>query len=172
MVDITGRGVRGVGAGVVATGVEALLTGTESRLRGRRAVYDPSNLARRLASRYLRIRLSHRSARRAGHLMRWSYGPSWGALLAAGMGTRKASWVWPLWGLGLGAAVLGFEVIMLPATGATPPVSSWSRDELKLEVLNTTAFGLAAAAFMQTVSPARTSSEKPSRRRPGSRARG
>lgn len=151
MVDIMGRGVRGVGSGLVATCVEALLTETESRLRGRRAVYDPSNLARRLAKRHLGIRLSRASARRAGEVMRWSYGPTWGIVLAAATGSRRRTRAWPLWGLGLGAAVLGFELVMLPATGATPPVSSWRGDELKLELLNTMAFGVAAAAFLQAM---------------------
>lgn len=171
MVDIISRSVRGVGSGVVGTGVEALLTGVESRLRRRQAVYDPSNLARRLARRYLGIRLSRDSARRAGDLMRWSYGPSWGVPLAAVMGTRERARAWPLWGLGLGAAVLGFELVMLPAVGATPPVSSWRRDELKLEVLNTMAFGTAAAFSFWAVSP-RVVRAPVSRWRPGSRARG
>lgn len=171
MVDIVDRAVRGVGSGLVATGVEALLTGVEGRLRGRRAVYDPSNLARRLARRYLGIRLSRDSARRAGQVMRWSYGPTWGVLLAVVMGAREPARAWPVWGLGLGAAVLGFELIMLPATGATPPVSSWRARELELEVLNTMAFGTAAAAFLRALPPGRAP-ERLNRWRPGSRAAG
>lgn len=152
MTGIIGRGLRGAGSGLAGTGVEALLTEAENRLRGRRAVYDPSNLARRLARRYFGVRLSGDTARRLGHVMRWSYGPSWGLLLAAVAGTRERDRLWPLWGLGLGATVLGFELLLLPATGATPPVSSWRGDELKLELLNTTAFGLAAAAVLRVVS--------------------
>lgn len=151
MVGMVNRGARGLGAGMVGTGVEALLSGAQTRVRGRRAVYDPAQLARRLARRYLGVRLRPGAARRAGEVMRWSYGPSWGVLLAAAMGTRRRSRSWPLWGVGLGAAVLAFEVVMLPAVGATPPLSSWRGDELKLEVLNTIAFGTAAAAFLQAV---------------------
>lgn len=87
--------------------------------------------------------------------MRWSYGPGWGVLLATAMRTREPTLSWPLWGLGLGATVLTFEVVMLPATGATPRLSSWRRDELALEVLNTLAFGTAAAGFLRAVSPRR-----------------
>ena len=149
MAGMVGRGLRGLGSGLAATGVEAILTEVECRVRGRRAVYDTSNLARRLARRYLGLRLSPRSARRVGEAMRWSYGPNWGVILALAMGNRRRTRAWPLWGLGLGAAVLGFELVMLPATGATPSVSSWRRDELKLEVLNTMAFGIAAAGVLR-----------------------
>lgn len=138
---------------MAATGLEALLTGTQSALRGKDAVYAPPNLVRRLARRHLGIRLPRRSARRVGQAMRWSYGPGWGVALGVAMGEGRRGRSWPLWGLGLGLAVLAFEMILLPATGATPRVSSWRRDELRLEVLNTMAFGIAAAGILRLLSP-------------------
>lgn len=82
--------------------------------------------------------------------MRWSYGPPWGVALAAVMGAGARPRTWPLWGLALGASVFTFEIVLLPAIGATPPLSRWPPGQLEAELLNTMAFGTTAAVVLQT----------------------
>jgi hypothetical protein len=138
----------GAVAGAAGTAVEALLSAVQMKERGDPAVYDPGQLAGRLARRHLGVRLGRHRQRQLGRLMRWTYGPTWGVALAL---ARRGRWgrAWPLWGLGLGAAVFGFEVVALPGTGATPPLSSWGPEEVRLDAVNTLAFGLAVALVLR-----------------------
>jgi hypothetical protein len=141
----------GAAAGLVGTVVEGVLATGQAARRGRPPVYDPSQIAGRLAQHHLDLRLDERQRRWAGHLMRWSYGPSWGVLLGVLAGRGRMRWTWPLWGLGLGGAVMAFEVIALPATGGTPPLASWNTDELCLDALNTSVYGLIVAAMLRVL---------------------
>ena len=46
----------------------------------------------------------------------------------------------------MGGALLGFELLALPLSGATPAVSRWGRDEILGNAAGALAFGLAVAA--------------------------
>lgn len=141
----------GAAAGLVGTVAESVLTAMQARRRGRPATFDPPQIAGRLAQHHLDLRLDKRQERWAGHLMRWSYGPSWGVLLGLAARRGRLRWTWPLWGLGLGGAVMAFELIALPATGGTPPLARWNKDELCLDALNTSVYGLVAAATLRVL---------------------
>ncbi|MDQ6944688.1 MAG: hypothetical protein M3256_00115 [Actinomycetota bacterium] len=78
--------------------------------------------------------------------MRWSYGSGLGAIY--GIAQDGLRLPFPLAGLGLGAAVWIFEILALPATGATPPLRRWGRAQIAGDALQTMLFGTAAAATL------------------------
>jgi hypothetical protein len=129
-------------AGLAGTVVTSALSAAQARLRGRPAVYEPGRMAGRLAGR-AGLELNGRERAWAGSLMRWPYGASWGAALGAAPAPR-----WPLAGLVLGGALLSFELVALPLSGATPPVRKWGREELASDAINAFAYGLGTAAVL------------------------
>lgn len=142
----------GVLAGAVGTGAIALSDRLERAWLGRAQVYAPA----RIAARLFRLRALRR-ARAAGVLLRWSYGALigtvWNRLLPArGRGT------WPR-AVGLGAAILAFELVALPALGATPPLRSWPRAEKALLAWHTQVFGFAAETARRLLSRRRSQCE-------------
>lgn len=134
---------RGALAGLAGTVVISALSAVEARLRGRPAVYEPAAMAGRLGRR-VGMRLDDRQRAWAGRLMRWPYGASWGAALGALAPGRG----WPVSGLLLGGAVLGFELIVLPLVSATPRIRRWGREQVASDGLNTLAYGLATAGLL------------------------
>jgi hypothetical protein len=110
----------------------------ERRVLGREPLYTSTRITRRLARR-LGVSLDEEQARVLGRLLRFVYGPALG-LVRARLDRRP--------GLGralrLGAAIWLFELLALPATGATPPLRRWPRGEKLLLAAHTTAFALAA----------------------------
>jgi hypothetical protein len=94
---------------------------------------------------------SQQSVRRdalMGAMLRWTYGPALGVLshllFARFHPARRA--------LFTSAAILAFELCAMPATGATPPISTWRRRELLLLAVHTTVFGVATAAAAMMLS--------------------
>lgn len=125
-------------AGVAGTGVEALATFLQRRTVGASPL-EPAALAERLLSE-VGVHLSEGQARAAGTAMRWTYGPSWG--VPAAVAARRLAW--PLSGLLVGAALFGFELLMLPASGAAPPVRRWGGRFVALDAANSLLYGLVA----------------------------
>lgn len=111
-------------------------------------MYDPAAMAQRLAGRLLGRQLGSRDSHLAGTLMRWPYGAAWGiglALIARRCGGLAA-------GLGLGLAVWLFELLALPATGATPGLGEWEGEDLALDLLNTSVYGLVVGVLLERFS--------------------
>jgi hypothetical protein len=141
---------------VLATGLAGLagLTAFEAlerRLLGGPPVYAPSRIAARLLTRYApRARIQPASA---GTALRLCY-----AALLAGFFVRgrrflpRSSTAAAACG---GALVAGFELLALPATGATPPLGSWPRPSQLLLFLHALAFMRAAACGQRAVALAR-----------------
>jgi len=126
-------------AGAVGTAAIGLSDRLERAWLGRPQVYAPE----RIAARLLGLR-SRGPARAAGVLLRWSYGlligTVWNRLLPGrGRGTWRRA-------VGLGAAILAFELVALPALGATPPLRRWRRAEGALLAWHTQVFGFAEEA--------------------------
>lgn len=94
----------------------------ERRILGRRPVYDPARLGKKLFD-----------SEGAGKALRWAYGPSL-ALLQRRL-KIPALLFGPLVALG--------ELWALPRLGATPPVRRWKRGEVPLLFAHATAFALA-----------------------------
>jgi hypothetical protein len=111
-------------------------------------------MAGRLARRLLGRRLSRRQRQLAGMLMRWPYGVAWGTATAALAPDGVPP---PVVGLAAGVAIWAFELVALPASGATPPVRAWRAGEIGVNLLNATAFGLAAAEVLSRTSAGRSS---------------
>ncbi|HXM59189.1 MAG TPA: hypothetical protein VOB72_27585 [Candidatus Dormibacteraeota bacterium] len=140
--------LRGALAGVAGTAALSGLAGLEHRWTGRTPVYDPAAMVQRLVGRRLGRRLAPRERRLAGELMRWPYGAAWGVGLA--LFGRQARG--PVAGLGLGLVVWLFELVTLPATGATPRLGEWERAEIALDLLNTSVYGLVVGASLGLLS--------------------
>jgi hypothetical protein len=121
-------------AGVVATGALSLSDRFERGWLGRPPVYAPGRIAARLFGLRSRSR-----AGAVGAILRWSYGlliaAAWSRLVPS-----RANGAWRR-ALGLGAAIFAFELIALPALGATPPLRRWSRAEKALLAWHTQVFG-------------------------------
>jgi hypothetical protein len=132
------------GALAGACGTTALL-GTDALARavlGRRAVFAPSQIARRLLHERFGASITKREARHLGAVMRAGYGMTLGALLvppvARNIRSRLAG------ACVLAATITGLEVVLLPRLGATPRWSRWSTAEKRLLPLHTACFGLFA----------------------------
>ncbi|HLK92064.1 MAG TPA: SDR family oxidoreductase [Polyangia bacterium] len=145
---------RGLVAGVAGTLAVALAGWVERRLLGRRPVYAPSRLARRLFAQAAR---TPGRASAIGKAMRWTYGPLVGLVWSATIGRMirrrwPATRAWPA-GLALGAAVYLFELLALPGSGATRPLARWPAADRLLLAGHTAAFGLAAETTRRSLEP-------------------
>ena len=151
------RGIvtRGLAIGAAGTLAVMLAGWAERALLGRRPVFAPARLARRLLG--ARARGPGRG-RAIGILMRWGYGPLIGVLWSASFGRLiRRRWPeaspWP-GGLALGAAVYLFELLALPRSGAAPRLARWPVAERLLLAGQTAAFGLTAETARRALEPA------------------
>ena len=139
---------RGLLAGATGTlALSATETLVDRRLLGRAPVYAAERIAGRLAGRF-GLRLDARRAKAAGLALRWTYGPMLGltfATLEPRWSRRRGLWARAA---ELAAALLTFEVIGMPAVGATPPLRDWPRRERFLLGLHIGAFALVAGALL------------------------
>jgi hypothetical protein len=127
-------------SGVGGTLCEAAMTSLERRVWGR-PPYDTAAMASRLAGR-LGVHLGGDAARGVGVAMRWSYGPAWGVPVE--LACRRVRW--PLAGAAVGAGLFIFELVMLPRSGATPPLEQWGGRFVAADLLNALLFAEVAAA--------------------------
>jgi NAD(P)-dependent dehydrogenase (short-subunit alcohol dehydrogenase family) len=151
------RGIvtRGLVVGAVGTLAVMFAGWIERALLGRRPVYAPARLARRLFADAAR---TPARAGVVGNLMRWSYGPLIGLAYSATLGRFiRRRWPearsWPA-GLALGAAVYLFELLALPRSGATRRLARWPAADRLLLAGHTAAFGLTAEAARRSLEPA------------------
>jgi hypothetical protein len=124
---------QGLGAGLVAglAGTAAMTVSStiEAKLRGRR----PSLAPARAATTVLGIEKfrSDAAENRFSTLVHWGYGTGWGAvrglLRAAGVPAAVAG---PLHF----AAIWGGAAVTLPALGVAPPLTTWGRTEIAIDV--------------------------------------
>jgi hypothetical protein len=140
--NIIGAIARGLLSGVVGT----LLVTLWSRGSARSRVYEPASMVGRLSRRYLRRDLPSDDLRRYGMILRWTYGPSWGALFGAAQ--RELGLPYPIAALGLGGALYLFELVALPLSGATPSLSRWGWGAVLDDAAQTMLFGVSVASLM------------------------
>ena len=129
---------RAIAAGAVATGVEIALTYGERRLLGP-APYEPSRMVQRWAA-LLGHSIGRRKAELLGTGMRLVYGPAWG--IPAKIVARRMPW--PMATLAVGSIVVGFELVALPLTRATPEIRSWPQRFVVANCLHSLAFAAVA----------------------------
>lgn len=147
----------GLLAGAAGTAALSVFERVEAAVLGQRLpVYAAANVGGGLARRWLAGAMLPPAEVRFGYLLRWLYGPSLGVLFM-----RVRSWLprRPLAaGLCFGAGVFGFEVAVMPAVAATPPIRRWARAERSLIFLHTAVFGVATALAAEAIrGPADTS---------------
>jgi short-subunit dehydrogenase len=150
--DVVTRGLFAGAAGTLALALSGLI---ERALRGRRPVYAPASLARRLFGTLAR---TPARATAIGTVMRWIYGPLIGVAYAATVG-RALRRRWPagrLWpaGLALGGAVYLFELLFLPLVGATRGLRHWPAGDKLLLAGHTGLYGLATDTTFRSLEPA------------------
>jgi hypothetical protein len=137
------RTARGFLAGaigtLVLTGFELLETGW----LGGPSLYAAGPVARGLAARFINRKLAGRTEMVAGLLLRWTYGPSIGAVYARARPRLPLSV--PLAGVCLAGGILGFELLAMPALGATPPLGKWDRPQLRMLAAHTLSYGAGTA---------------------------
>lgn len=135
----------GLIAGLAGTAAEAGTARLGRRLIGTDAlVYDPARLAARLTRHLVGHTLTDRQAAVMGIAMRWSYGPSWGIVAAAVSRSPRRGHVIRR-GLALGGVITAFELVMLPAVRATPPLAEWGRGEIVWDAVDASAYGVTVA---------------------------
>ena len=134
------RTARGFLAGaigtLVLTGFEVLETGW----LGGPSLYAAGSVARGLATRFTKWKLAGRTQTVAGLALRWAYGPSLGALYARVRPQLPLSV--PAAAVCLAGGIFGFELLAMPALGATPPLRKWDRPQLAMLAAHTLAYGL------------------------------
>lgn len=125
-------------------------------------VYAAANVGGGLARRWLAGVMLPPTEIWFGYLLRWLYGPSLGVLF---MRLRTVLPPTPLAaGLCFGAGVVAFEIAVMPAVAATPPIRTWPRPERSLLFLHTAVFGVATgltAEFLTANKPAPRSRSDP-----------
>lgn len=140
----------GVIAGLAGTMALSVFELLEHALLGRAPVYTAeavaSGLLRRLERRTGAVR-----ARNAGLVLRWSYGCALGAA-HAGLTQSGGHRLVLRSALTLSSVIYLFELVAMPATGATKPVRDWPRSELLLLFCHTSAFALVTAAVARLLS--------------------
>lgn len=137
------RTARGFLAGaigtLVLTGFEVLETGWV----GGPTLYAAGPVARGLAARWIRRKLAGRGELVAGLLLRWTYGPTLGAIYARVR--PRLPFSVPVAGVCLAGGILGFELLAMPALGATPPLRKWDRPQRWLLAAHTLSYGAGTA---------------------------
>jgi hypothetical protein len=120
----------------VLTGFEVLETGWV----GGPTLYAAGPVARGLASRWIKRKLGKRGELLAGLALRWTYGPTLGAIYARFRPRLPLSV--PAAAVCLAGGILGFELLAMPALGATPPLGKWDRPQRWLLAAHTLSYGL------------------------------
>jgi len=137
------RTTRGFVAGaigtLVLTGFEVLETGWF----GGPTLYAAGPVARGLAARFTRWKLVGRGQAMAGLLLRWTYGPCIGAVYARIRPSLPLSV--PAAAVCLAGGIFGFELLTMPALGATPPLRNWDHPQLGMLAAHTLSYGLGTA---------------------------
>jgi hypothetical protein len=160
---------RGLLAGVAGTAAETLVTRLERRLRhGRRPVYAPDTMADRLSTRFPGRPLSVTQGRSCGTVMHWSYGPAWGVAFAIGAERLQRQLSILRSGALLGTVIWSFELVALPATGATPPLRQWGMRQVLMDGAGAVAFGLCTSIVLALLDGlSSTTHSRPSAHPPG-----
>ncbi|MGC4116865.1 MAG: hypothetical protein QM765_20350 [Myxococcales bacterium] len=138
-------GVDAALAGAIATAAMAQLERWVARRLGAAPVFAPERIAARVLTQ-------ESAAKAAGSGMRAVYGRALGLAWANVPGWRRLSL--PLRALTAGLGTFAAELVALPATGATPPLSAWSRLEVALLLGQTLVFGAVLAAASSPPRPA------------------
>jgi hypothetical protein len=125
----------------VGTLALSLMERLERRILGRAPLYSSTHIAARLARR-LGLSVDPAGARALGGLLRWSYGPA--LAIARDRLTARSSVGVVAQALCFGAGIYAFELVALPATGATPPIRAWPAKEVLLLAAHTMTFALAS----------------------------
>jgi hypothetical protein len=128
--------VSGLAGTLALTVVERL----ERRVLGREPLYAATRIASRLARRWGRP-IGPTATRALGGLMRWSYGPAL-ALARKRLVRSRRRGIVPA--LSFGAGIYAFELVALPALGATPPIRRWPPREVLMLAAHTMTYALAA----------------------------
>lgn len=139
------RLLSGVLAGVVGTAALSAFERLEQALLGRAPIYASSAIGRAL-TRQAGLACSRVGARRAGLVLRWLYGPALGGVYAVRASREPRSRLRS--GLRLGSAIYLFELVAMPAVGATKPVREWTPLEVVLLFCHASAFALVTAATL------------------------
>ena len=137
------RTARGFLAGAIGT---LVLTGFElfeAGWLGGPTLYAAGPVARGLAARFVNRKLAGRSEMVAGLALRWTYGPSLGAVYARVRPRLPLSV--PVAAVCLAGGILGFELLAMPALGATPPLRKWDRPQLWMLAAHTLSYGAGTA---------------------------
>lgn len=125
---------KGLASGLAGTVVMTASSMLEAKLRGR----EPSTTPAKAASAVLGVApVDERGEQRFNNLVHWGYGTAWGAargaLAAAGFdGVRAAA--------AHLAAVWGTEQVVLPATGAAEPSTTWGAKEVAIDLWHHVAY--------------------------------
>lgn len=159
----------GLLAGTAGTATLSAFERVEAAILGRRLpVYAAANVGGGLARRWLAGTMLPRAEVRFGYLLRWLYGATLGLLFIR---LRPVLPPRPLAaGLCFGAGVFAFEVAVMPAVAATPPIRKWPRAERSLLVLHTAAFGVATALAAEAI-PRRADTSNEAQRGQGAGSR-
>jgi hypothetical protein len=118
---------KGLVAGAVGTAAMTVSSTVEMKLRGRK----PSDAPARAASKVLGLEpIGEAEWRRFSTVVHWAYGTLWGSVrgLLAALDVPGT----PAVTVHL-AAVWGFELMMLPTLGVTPPATQWGWTEVVID---------------------------------------
>jgi hypothetical protein len=135
-------------AGVVGTAALTCFEQIERALLAGTPPYAAVAVARGLLRRARDEPAAAAGAHIVGLALRWLYGPALGAVYGAWRGNRASRSVVRS-GLFLGGAVYSFELLAMPASGATKPIRRWKPEELLLLLAHTSVFGLVTAKIYQ-----------------------
>jgi hypothetical protein len=142
----------GLAAATVGTAAMTLSQVTYQAASGAKGSGAPGRVGQRLLAS-LGIRVPRRRRPALNHAMHWLYGTAWGLPLAAvGARARRA----PLaTGAGVGLAVWAVSLVELPLLGVAEPAWRQSPEDLADDVAFHVIYGMAAAAALGALDPAR-----------------
>lgn len=136
----------GVLSGVAGTAAEALWSRHQERLLGRAPVFGSTEMAGALILKFTARTPSGGLARAGGNVMRWTYGPVWALVWGAFPGPRSRPTMRSTAALAL--IIWGAELVMLPWTGATPPLRTWPTVDILLDLTNASLYALVAGVSL------------------------
>ena len=119
----------GLAAGLAGTAAMTVSSTLEQRICGREPSLAPANTARKVLG--IEKFASDAAENRFSTLVHWGYGTGWGAVrgLLRGMGLPPAAAT-----VGHFASIWGGAIVMLPALGVAPPVTTWGAREVAIDV--------------------------------------
>lgn len=134
---------KGLAAGLVGTAAMTVSSTLEAKLRGRGSSTTPANAVESA----LGVEPADEEAeQRLNEIAHWGYGTGLGALRGLIATTGAPPAVATAAHLGV---VLGAENVMLPATGASPPVWRWGITEVGVDLLHHAVYAVAAGLFYE-----------------------